>query len=151
MALIHQNLYREDNITGVNMKNYIPLLADNIFNSYNIKGDQVKIEYDIDDLQLDVATVIPIGLVLNELISNALKYAFPEDRKGLLKVSLLNKKNSLLLSVSDNGIGISSEAERAGFGTKLIQSFTRKLEGELHISSENGTNVEILIKNYKVA
>ncbi len=151
MALIHQNLYREDNISGVSMQTYIPLLADNIFNSYNIRGDQVKIKYEIDDLKLDVATVIPIGLVLNELISNALKYAFPDNRKGLLKVHLLNKDNSLLLSLSDNGIGITSNVNKNGFGTKLIHSFTRKLDGEMKIRSENGTTVEILIKNYKVA
>ena len=151
MALIHQNLYREDNITGVNMKNYIPLLADNIFNSYNIQGDQIKIEYEIDEVTLDVATVIPIGLVLNELISNALKYAFSEKEKGELKVSFLERQNTLLLKVADNGVGLGDKEVLPGFGTKLIKSFTRKLEGELNIYSENGTTVEILIKNYQRA
>lgn len=151
MALIHQNLYREDNITGVSMQTYIPLLADNIFNSYNIEGDKIKIEYNIDNLQLDVATVIPIGLVLNELISNALKYAFQDRKDGLLEVGLVDKNDSLLLYLRDNGIGMTSEVRGTGFGTILINSFTRKLDGELQVSSENGTKVEILIKNYNRA
>ena len=151
MARIHQNLYRDDNISGVNMKNYIPLLANSIFNSYNIQGEDIKIEYDIDEIRLDVATVIPIGLVLNELISNALKYAFPNEGKGVLKVSLLEKSDAILLSVVDNGIGIGDNEVASGFGTKLIRSFTRKLEGELKIVTENGTAVEILIKNFKRA
>ena len=151
MALIHQNLYREDNISGVNMKSYIPLLADNIFNSYNIQGDKIKIEYEIDELILDVSTVIPIGLVLNELISNALKYAFPNTNSGVLKISLREKSNALLLAVTDDGIGLQNSEAASGFGTKLINSFTRKLEGELTIKSEKGTSIEILIKNFKRA
>lgn len=150
MALIHQNLYRADNISGVNMKTYIPLLADHIFNSYNIQGEEIKIDYEIDNITLDVATVIPIGLVLNELISNALKYAFPSSSNGLVTVSLKERAEGLLLIVADNGIGLNDKVS-AGFGSKLVRSFARKLQGELTMNTDNGTSVEIAIKNYKVA
>jgi len=150
MALIHENLYGDENTTGVDMRKYIPSLADNIFRSYNIEGDHIKIEYEIDELKLDEATVIPIGLVLNELISNALKYAFTDIVDGLLKISLHEKEDTLRLKVEDNGIGM-DEKVVTGFGTKLIQSFTNKLDGEMNIKSDNGAVVEIVIKNYQAA
>ena len=133
------------------MRKYIPLLADKIFESYNIHGEKVQIEYVVDDVSLDVETVIPIGLVLNELISNALKYAFQGSENGILKVGLKEMPNVLLLSVADNGVGMQVKDVEGGFGTKLIRSFARKLEGEISISGEDGTAVEIRIKNYKVA
>ena len=151
MVLIHQNLYRQDDISGVSMKDYIPRLANSIFDSYNIQGDEIKIEYELDDITLDVATVIPIGLVLNELISNALKYAFPDRKRGMLNVSLSINCNNLILSVSDNGIGLNQAEYVKGFGSKLIAAFARKLEGDLKINGEDGTCVEILIKNFKCA
>ncbi len=147
MALIHQNLYREDSITGINMKNYIPLLANNIFNSYNTRGEEIKIESEIEDIILDVSTVIPIGLVLNELITNSLKHAFKNIEKGIIRIYLKEDKGTLLINVKDNGQGFRLGNE--GFGMKLIKSFTRKLEGEIFIESENGTNVVLIVKNYQ--
>lgn len=151
MMLIHQDLYGEDHTSGVSMRKYISLLADKIFDSYNISGEHIRIEYEIDDISLEEETVIPIGLVLNELISNALKHAFPENSCGIITVRLQKRTKGPSLFIYDNGIGMKSTIHRAGFGTKLIQSFARKLEGELTIESDQGTATEILIRNYNRA
>jgi two-component sensor histidine kinase len=75
MALIHQNLDEEDNLTGVGVKDYFDKLIRNLFDSYNIRREQVKIAPEIEDLNLDVGTLISLVLIVNELVSNSLKYA----------------------------------------------------------------------------
>ncbi len=152
MSLIHQNLYQEENLTGINVQQYIGNLCDNLFYSYNIKGDKVVLVKEIDALVLDVDTVIPIGLILNELITNCLKYAFTDNRKGSIKVMLKEKDNNLLLSVYDDGMGLPENFEQGAkksFGHKMIHAFLQKLNGNMKMYSEDGTKVEIEIDNYK--
>ncbi len=154
MALIHQNLYQEDNLTGVDMKTYFTKLVRGLFDSYNIRKDQVALTLDIADLNLDVDTVIPIGLVVNELVSNSLKYAFPDKRKGLIKVNLYEENDSLILSVKDDGVGLSPQAEEnlgSSFGYRLIYAFKNQLEANLDVKGEDGTSITMTIKNYSMA
>jgi two-component sensor histidine kinase len=153
MALIHQNLYRDDNLMGVDLREYIEKLAEGLFASYNIQPNRISLETNIEMLEMDVDTVIPLGLILNELISNALKYAFEGREKGLLKIDLLQQHNKLLLRVKDDGVGIPKDkdlAKSATMGYKLIQSFLQKLNATMEIKNENGTNVELLISKYKL-
>ena len=89
MALIHQYLYREEDITKISADEYIEKLATTLYKSYNISDKQIKFKANIDPIKLDVDTAIPVGLILNELITNALKHAFPNKREGILEVSLL--------------------------------------------------------------
>ena len=149
MAFIHQNLYQDENLTGVNMKDYIEKLVESLFKSYNIEKEKIELVYNIDDLKLDIETVIPVGLILNELISNALKHAFDDIEKGVLKVVLHQNENILFLQVSDNGKGMPKDW-RMGHGNTLgyqiIQSFVNKLKAELSVVNDNGTNVRIIIK-----
>ncbi|MEP7144088.1 MAG: sensor histidine kinase, partial [Ferruginibacter sp.] len=105
MALIHQNLYNDGNIKGIEVHNYIQNLANNLFDSYNIQKQKIKLVTDIEPLNIDVDTVIPIGLIVNELISNSLKYAFNEKGEGEIKITLKLNMNNLLLQVKDNGDG----------------------------------------------
>jgi len=106
MALIHQNLYRDDNLTGIDMKDYVEKLSQSLFVSYNTTPEAVKLKTDIDDIDLDVDTVIPLGLILNELISNSLKYAFSDQPHGVLEIKLKALSDHLLLAVKDNGKGL---------------------------------------------
>jgi len=153
MAIIHQNLYQEDNLLGVSVKEYIEKLSKSLFHSYNIDPDRIDLETQIDEINLDVDTVIPLGLILNELLTNALKYAFPNETKGTVAVSLKKEKQHLLLEVRDNGVGIPStgmpNSDDGGFGIKLIETFAVKLKGKLQIHQENGTVVKLLIQNFK--
>ena len=153
MAIIHQNLYQKDNLLGVSVKEYIEKLSKSLFNSYNIDPHRIDLKTQIEEINLDVDTVIPLGLILNELLTNALKYAFPNDTKGTVAVSLKKQEQHLLLEVRDNGIGIQSTGlssnEDGGFGIKLIETFAIKLKGKLQIQQEDGTVVKLLIQNFK--
>ena len=151
MSLIHQNLYDKDNLTGILISNYLPKLADDINNSYRTSLGDITILSDVDPLELDVDTVIPIGLIVNELITNCLKYAFPNNSDGVIKIRLKEIDNQLVLSVSDNGIGMPKEVEEQrvqAFGHKIIKAFKTKLGAQISISGNNGTTVELTITKY---
>jgi len=154
MALIHQNLYSEGNIKGIKTKDYISNLLQSLCDSYNITNDKVKVKMDIDDLNLDVDTMIPLGLVLNELVSNSLKYAFKDGRQGELSIVLKEKAHHLLLKVSDNGTGYPdglNVKESKSFGMKMIRAFAQKLKAKLDVYNHNGAVVEMQITKYNLA
>ncbi len=154
MALIHQNLYQEDNLTGVDMEEYFTKLIRGLFDSYNIRPDQISLQIDIEDLNLDVDSVIPIGLIVNELISNSLKHAFPDQRKGIISVSMAESDAQLILRVSDDGVGMdhaSMDALKESFGYRLIHVFLDQLQAKLNIDSSSGTEVTLHIRQYELA
>ena len=125
-------------------------LATSLFNSYKVDQDEIEFVTDIDEMILDVDTTIPMGLILNELITNALKYAFTGRESGMLKVSLKEKGGGLELVVQDNGVGINTqEMRKDSFGMKMIEAFAQKLNASHEVTSGEGTTVKLLIKNYK--
>ena len=149
MSLIHQDLYQHNNLTGIHMPDYIDKLGRSLLQTYQLSPDRVIIQTDVDDLTLDVDTVVPLGLIINELIANALKYAFPNGGKGILKISLVEQGQQLILTVADDGVGISNFDKDKGFGSGLIQAFARKLDGKLNIDSITGTTVTLTIRDYQ--
>jgi two-component system, sensor histidine kinase PdtaS len=154
MALIHQNLYNEGNIKGIVMEDYIKKLVENLFNSYNIQKDKIQLVTDIDYLNLDVDTVIPLGLVINELISNSLKYAFKDKEHGEIYVGLKESNKQLELVVRDNGCGFPpdwSKIQNNSFGYGLINAFAQKLKAKLDIYNNGGACVSMNIARYKRA
>lgn len=154
MALIHQDLYGDEDLRGIKAKAYITKLSRSLFSTYRVDADRVRLHTEIDDLLLDVDTTLPLGLILNELVTNSLKYAFPDERSGDLYISLKEEGEELLLSVRDTGVGIPAEKEQASmdsFGMKMIRAFSKKLDASWSIDGQEGTRVEMRIKNYKVA
>lgn len=149
MALIHQNLYRDDDLTSVDVRDYIDKLTQSLFHSYNINKERVNLTTHIDELQLDVDVVVPLGLILNELISNALKYAFEQvEYGGLLRVSLTREFDQLVLQVQDNGKGLPESLNMdkpASMGYQLIKSLTQKLKATISIEGNNGTLAKMII------
>ncbi len=154
MALIHQDLYREGDLTGVRMKEYVEKLASSLLQSY-ARADDVELTCRVHEIDLDVDTAVPVGLILNELITNALKYAWPDATKGMLTITLALAADALQLEVRDDGIGYDPQAERSeagtGFGLGMIRTFAGKLKAEWTISREQGTVVELVIRNFKLA
>lgn len=151
MSLIHQDLYRKDNLSGIDVTTYIPKLAKNLIDTYNI-GNTVELITDIDNIILDVESMIPIGLIINELVTNVLKYAFPENRQGTIEINFNEESETLSLSVKDDGIGLNEhqlQQKEESFGHKLIAAFKQKLDAEIDIDGTSGTNITIYIKNYK--
>lgn len=152
MALIHQDLYQTDNITSVSAQTYFLKLCQELFDTYNIKKDQIKLITHIEPLYLDVDTLIPVGLIINELITNALKYAFAGTEKGIIEISLKEENNSLKLNVNDNGAGYDiNQLKSESFGNKLIRSLIQQLDGNLETKIDNGTKVSMSFKDYKIS
>ena len=135
MALIHQNLYQTDNLMSVNVRAYFVKLLDELFSTYSIDQEKIELQTDIDDLKIDVDSIIPIGLIINELVSNSLKHAFKDGERGRLEVVLRKQTEGLLLEVSDTGKGFKeSNLETSNsFGFKLIRAFATKLEADIDL------------------
>ena len=151
MALIHKDLYQHDNLKGVNTKDYFVQLIDNLLRSYKIDESKVQLVIDIQEINLDVDSMIPMGLMVNELISNALKHAFHNTDNGIISISLKEESNMLKMIISDNGVGVLDidRMKSQSFGYSLVQSFARKLDAELSFDSQNGLKIQLEIKNYK--
>ena len=143
MGIIHQKLYQGENLGSIEMKDYFINLGEGILDTFNAE-EKVKIECAMDNLELDVDTAVPIGLIVNELLTNSLKYAFPENQKGNIKISLSQADSeTLTLKVTDNGVGkIKGLAPRGtGFGSQLIKLLTQQLNGDMVETIDNGTSV----------
>ena len=153
MALIHQDLYQSDNLKGVNAKLYFTKLLDNLLHSYKIKTGTIDLDIDVDPIILDVDTMIPLGLVINELISNALKHAFASSSNPRIRVRLNEVNNLLHLEISDNGSGVSdiNQMQNKSFGFSLVKIFATKLKAELDMKSEKGFSVQMKIKHFEKA
>lgn len=153
MALLHQNLYQENNLTGIDIKIYFDELIEGLFDSYNIDTERISLTKNITNMALDVDTVIPLGLVVNELISNALKHAFPGEKKGKIHISLHEKDSNLVLEVKDNGIGVNAEDfnNSTSFGNRMLRAFAQKMGAEMEIENNKGTKVILKIEKYKKA
>lgn len=153
MGIIHQKLYQGENLGSIDMKDYFINLGEGILDTFNAE-DKVKIECAMDSLELDVDTAVPIGLIVNELLTNALKYAFPEDVKGNILISLSQSAPTMLtLKVADNGIGkvVGMAPTGTGFGTQLIQLLTQQLDGKMFEEYENGTSILFQFKTKPAA
>ncbi|MCB0685705.1 MAG: tetratricopeptide repeat protein [Saprospiraceae bacterium] len=153
MGLLHQKLYQGTSLGSIEMKDYFIHLTQHLMDSFESEK-RVKIELAMKKLELDIDTAVPIGLIVNELLTNALKYAFPENSKGLINISLQETSPEMLvLTVKDNGIGIDADKQSAGtgFGSQLIHLLTRQLRGTLHQESKDGTTITIKLKKSKAA
>jgi len=148
MGIIHQKLYQGENLGSVDMKDYFINLSNGILDTFNAE-DTVKIECAMDQLELDVDTAVPIGLIVNELLTNALKYAFPKNSEGKIEISMEQPNSeTLTLRVSDNGIGKSEniKAIGSGFGSQLISLLTQQLNGIMNETYNNGTSISFQFK-----
>lgn len=152
MAFIHQNLYEGDAVNSVNINEYIKMLSVHLFQTYNIRTDKIQLHTQIENLKLHTDTAIPLGMILNELISNALKYAFKNVENGDIWVTMKKTENELLLQVKDNGIGLPKGFDPdkiTTFGYEIIKAFLQKMKARMKIDGSNGTNVEIIISKFK--
>lgn len=153
MGIIHQKLYQGTNLGSIEMKDYFINLGEGILDTFNA-DDKIKIACAMDNLELGVDTAVPIGLIVNELLTNSLKYAFPEDKKGQIEISLTKSgSDTLTLKVTDNGIGkiMGLPAKGTGFGSQLVQLLTQQLNGKMKEETENGTSVSFEFKLDKAA
>ncbi|MEL7148497.1 MAG: sensor histidine kinase, partial [Bacteroidota bacterium] len=150
MALIHQDLYNKEQLTSVNVQEYLEKLCRELISTYQLSTDQVQLTTAIQPLDLDVETLIPLGLIINELLTNALKYAFPDEKKGEIHIKLYEQEDHLHLEVNDNGIGFdAAQAKASSFGLRLIRSLLRQLDGEMQSTNQAGSQFSFQFKEYK--
>ncbi len=146
MALIHRDLYRAENLEGISTGKYIERLCRSLLASYQHSSREIELETDVEDMTLDIDTIIPLGLILNELITNSLKYAFDrEDPGGKITVGLHRNGEQIDLVVKDNGRGISlvDLDFKKSMGFRLIEAFSRKLGGNFKITNERGAAISL--------
>lgn len=146
IALVHERLYESKNLANIDFGDYVAGLVRDVFEAFGVDRDRISIEFHIEDVGLDLDKVINCGLIINELISNSLKYAFPNGRSGRITVALATAKRDAILTVSDDGVGIppNRSADSAGtLGLVLVEGLTKELGGELVKSSEGGTHFKI--------
>jgi two-component sensor histidine kinase len=151
MALLHESLYRGQDQTKVDLKEYVCALTGHLLGSMDGSRGLVKIRNDIADLTLNVETAIPCGLIITELVSNSIKHAFPEGETGEIHVEISMQEENYQLTVSDNGIGLPDDwkfEELSTLGLQLVRSLTDQLSGEMEIVSGSGASFSILFREY---
>lgn len=149
MILIHQRLYNRDEIVGINAKEYITDLVNDLTEYQATKIENLKTEISVENLVFNVDTITPIGLMVNELVTNIIKHAFDERfTNPIIKVNLHKQDEEVILTVSDNGKGLVKEPNPDSFGIKLIYSLSKKLKGKVTFTRENGTTVTIIMKRF---
>jgi PAS domain S-box-containing protein len=145
MALIHEKLYLSADLAHIDFREYLKNLVDGIANTY--KRDGIVISVDMEPVALDVNVGIPCGLIVNELVSNSLKYAFPECRKGTITVGIrINSKGDNVLFVDDNGIGFPADLDfrnTPSLGLQLVNGLTEQIHGKIELSQRAGTRLSI--------
>ena len=152
MAIIHEKLYQSKNLTNISFADYIQSLILNLFYSYNIDKTRIIPILKIEDISLNIETAVPCGLIISELISNSLKYAFPNHISGEIIISLKSLRDRYQLCICDNGIGLKEDIDFNNLktlGLLLVTSLTEQIDGKLTIHREHGTQFEITFKELK--
>jgi PAS domain S-box-containing protein len=147
IALFHEKLYQSKDLTRVDIAEYLKALATGLFATYGVSPDQIALVFDMEDLPVGVDSAISSGLIINELVSNALKHAFPGNTRGEVRIGLHRDGNVAVLEVSDNGIGFPRDVDYRKprtLGLNLVSILTEQVRGTIEIpSSERGARFVI--------
>jgi PAS domain S-box-containing protein len=149
MAFIHESLYKTVDFAKINFSEYTENLCYNLLKSYNAYGKSAELKLKLKEVFINLDFAIPCGLILNELITNAVKYAFEGKTHGIIEVELAQKKNIILLKISDNGIGLPEDInfeDSNTLGFQLVNALVNQINGKLVFKVNNGTKYEISFK-----
>lgn len=150
MAMVHEKLYRSKDLARVDFNEYILGLGYHMFQMYGVTPETVLLKVDAENVFLDINTAIPCGLLVSELISNALKHAFPDGRKGEVAVSMTSIENgSFTLTVRDDGVGLNRDLDLKNsdsFGLQLVDMLSEQLQGSVSIQRNGGTTFTVQFK-----
>jgi len=147
MSLVHEKLYKSQDYANIDLGLYIQNFVTHLFHTYEVDTSRIEMSTDTENVHVDINKAIPCGLILNELVSNALKHAFPCGQKGKLSIKLRKSNNrKISLSVKDNGKGLPKGINirhPKSLGLQLIKDLTMQLHGDLKVRRENGTQFTI--------
>jgi PAS domain S-box-containing protein len=149
MSFVHEKLYQSENLSHIDLSDYIRYLVTHLFSFYSVNSQQVSLNLDIKKIMLDINTAIPVGLIINELVSNTLKYAFPEGRKGEIFIAIDREDHTLTFLFKDNGVGIPADLDwrnTKSLGLRLVISLVEQLSGTIELDRSSGTAFTIIVK-----
>jgi PAS domain S-box-containing protein len=150
MGLIHEKLYQSENLAEIDFTEYVKTLVYSLFRSYGVNTGRIAVKTDIEDISLDIDTAIPCGLIINELVSNSLKYAFPGERTGEITIQLHSRNGHIELVVADNGTGIPEHIDfrtTSSLGLHLVTILVEEqLKGEISLDRNKGTAFHITFR-----
>jgi len=150
MALLHETLYQSNNLSRIDFPEYIRQLAIHLFQSYGVGAGRIRLRTELDKLYLNLDAAVPCGLIINELVSNSLKYAFPDGREGEVRIELREDPQQMArLIVADDGIGLPSNVDWEtvrSLGLRLVRTLAEQLGAKIEVKSKPGTEVQLVFR-----
>lgn len=147
MALVHEKLYRSEDLSHIDLQEYVEGIIDNLNATYGVRTDVIKTTVDIRNLYINLDKGIPCGLIINELVTNCYKHAFPDGRKGEVAICISSEAGNYVLTVTDNGVGLPDGFDvtrLSSLGIQLISTLSAQLGGTISITAEKGTSFKIV-------
>ncbi len=152
MALIHERLYQSTDLKKIDFGDYVQKLSNNLYNTYVLDTSLIKLNIDVDEVMLDIDQSIPLGLIVNELVTNSLKHAFPQGESGEINIKFHTKDDKYMLEVNDNGMGFPPNIDyknSQSLGLRLVTSLTEQINGKIEFKNIAGTSFKIIFKEEK--
>ena len=147
MALLHESLYESHSLSKVDFPGYVRQLAAHLFHSYGVPADRIRLRTDLGSQSLRLDAALPCGLIVNELVSNSLKYAFPDGREGEIRIELREHSDGTFrLMVADNGVGLKADLDwinARSLGLKLVRTLAERLGAKIEVDSSAGVEVRL--------
>jgi two-component sensor histidine kinase len=145
MSLIHQQLYKGEDIKTIDMAVFLPELLDYLSESFGTDR-RIRFVKEIQSIKLNVSQAIPVALIVNEAVTNSIKYAFSDDKPGIINITMQQSADKINLIIADNGVGMDStiiSSKTSSMGLNLMHGLTREMDGEIIIKKENGTKISV--------
>jgi two-component sensor histidine kinase len=146
MSLIHESLYKKEDEERSLFSNYIKELLPVLIETYHIDKSKVELNMDIADFELSLDDSVPCGLMINEIISNSLKHAFPEGRNGKIDLKMFKHGTEMVLQIADNGVGLKKQIDpekQDSFGFLLIYTLAHQLEARINVLNNEGVSIDV--------
>jgi len=147
MALIHEVLYLSENLDKINFSDYIKRITNHLFSMFSRKAKEIQLELDVGEYYLDIDKAIPCGLIINELVSNAFKHAFPNGESGKIQVQLNNNLDRYTMVVRDTGVGFPDDVDTGNtetLGLQLVNDLVKQIDGSYEMQIDGGTTFKII-------
>ncbi len=149
MAIIHERLYQSKDLKRIEFGDYVASLATDLLDIYSISPKKIKLDIKAAHIMMDINTAIPLGLITNELMTNSLKYAFPNNRNGTISIIVSKSHDIFTFIVKDDGIGFPKDLDYKksdSLGLELVNSLTNQIDGKLELNTNGGTEFKITFK-----
>lgn len=146
MAFVHESLYQTKDFSNISFREYVENISRNLVHSYAATDSPPLLNLDLDDIQLNLDTAIPCGLIINELLTNSLKYAFPAGKQGKIEIAIRKKDANVTINISDNGKGLPKEIDfrnTESLGLQLVVSLVEQINGKIRLDTKKGTKFTI--------